>query len=90
MSHVRDGGAAFPNIIPERHKLPLPNQGLSKREWFAGKAIASLGVEDYDVSYVSALLGIEPKSYNADIHWPMFVAQRAYKIADAMIAEGKK
>lgn len=41
-------------------------------------------------SDAAAFLGVGYDSYDAHIHWPMFVAKRSYQFADAMVAERKR
>lgn len=68
MTKINDGGPAFPNITPDMCIQGGP--GMSKRDWFAGQAmagwLASFGPDD---------------GYRA-----AGIADFAYEIADAMIA----
>ena len=72
---VDDGGAAFPLHAHsgESGELPIPNTGMSLRDWFAGQALASMtAAPDYTKGPCNHAM-----------------AERAYIIADAMIAARK-
>lgn len=56
-------------------------------------AMAALAVAEADsvssVAEGAAILGIDPKDYSPDIHYPKLVARRAYQYADAMLEARK-
>ena len=71
-----NGGPAFPR--DERH---LGHNGMSLRDWFAGQALGAV-----------ATISIQPGMKAAD-GGPIesrHIAQAAYNIADAMLAERSK
>ncbi len=80
----RDGGPAFPATIQldyrrmgEIEKLVSESGGgLTKREWFAGMAL-QMDPDFFD-------------PYERANETPLSIAIRAFKIADAMIAEAEK
>ena len=79
MSNKKDGGAAFPMLEAwkEDSALYCPDRGMSLRDYFAGQALVGL----------VSLRGMEYGNY----HLPCEVeAQKAYSIANAMLAERKK
>lgn len=76
MSNERvDGGPAFPTIgSDERVGVWTDNKGLSIRDYFAAKALPGV-----------VAFGLEAKSFD-----PEAIAEDAYKVADAMLAERRK
>ena len=74
---IDTGGPAFPTTEPEWNTPP----GLTRRQWYAGRAI-------------NALMSInEIKQHNGpgdQIDGPKVIAGRAFEIADAMIAHEKE
>lgn len=76
---IKDGGPAFPG--PSFTQGGHPNghsMGMSLRDWFAGQALMSL---PHLCAHDTLLDGITFEQH---------VARNAYKLADAMIAEGAK
>lgn len=69
-----DGGPAFP-IIDEYNNVQ--NHGMSLRDWFAGQGLAGL-TSAFD------------KDGNWTGHAGVGVAEEAYKIADALLAQRAK
>jgi len=78
---IKDGGPAFPQTVPGG--LPgMPAEstswyGMTMRDWFAGQALQGLCSE---VEYSGAMTAV-------DCQW---IAQRAYNMADAMLAARSK
>ena len=70
------GGPAFPHIT-ESGKY-VYEEGMTLRDWFAGKAMAAHAVA------VSNVATDSPED------WHAMVAQMAYMTADAMLAERNK
>ena len=77
-------GPAFPGW-GENGKL---EGGMTLRQWYAGQAMKALVTDstDYSISYICGILGIESMDYDPTEHWPRFVAIKAWKQADAMLA----
>jgi len=82
MSKQKDGGSAFPmiesNINGEGQTYCFSVGGMSRREWYAGQALAGMLAS---FSGIFAMLEAGEASR---------VAKGAYMFADAMIAEGEK
>lgn len=71
---INTGGPAFPLPLGSQD-LPEPAYGgMSLRDWFAGQALAGMMASEVDGS-----------TYNEDP-----AAERAYRFADAMLAEREK
>jgi hypothetical protein len=80
---VKDGGPAFPAVIPIEHSdvqgkdyANFTESGMTLRDWFAGHVLTG----------VFAMCAGEHSSPGM----PQEVAEYAYKHADAMLAERKK
>ena len=71
MSDINDGGPAFPTPPGTQY-----NDGMSLRDWFAGKAMQTL-LADPECKEAAHALHINTERY---------VALSSYEIADAMIA----
>ena len=73
-----NGGSAFPYsaLSPEGPEVYKDSEGMTLRDYFAGKALG-LGGEFFHV-------------YSGGYHNPEIIAQTVYKIADAMLTERKK
>ena len=78
MTKPNDGGPAFPIAefyMPNGNLAQVGDPGMSRRDWLAGRALVGVIIE---------------RTAN-DVGWtPTAIAQSAYDIADAMIAEGDK
>lgn len=74
MSEIKDGGPAFPRsgIFPR----VLPQEGFTKREWFAGMAVQGMLANFYQEGF--------PRQQAEDY------AKSAFHVADAMLKEGKQ
>lgn len=83
MSEINDGGPVFP--CTEENGLNSGWSGMDLRDYFAAKAMAMEADEDISTSYVCKFIGIEKADYDSPKHWPMYVAKKAYAMADAMI-----
>ena len=91
MTKIDDGGPAFPVIPPldasgsSASGYPYPDQGMSLRDWFAGRALAGLCANPGG-----------PYQANEHDGWqivncmPINVAEEAYYLADAMLEARKK
>lgn len=78
MNRTKDGGPAFPNSEiwdDDKPEIAWIAGGLSKREWFAGQALAGMMANPDRVG-----------NHARYEEW----AKTAYFFADAMIAEGEK
>lgn len=86
---ARNGGSAFPGVGTEDYNSTA---GMTLRDWFAGQALAGgMATEDGGtVNSAAQELGIEPSTYDCNVHWPLLVAKRLYRYADAMLAERVK
>lgn len=71
-----DGGPAFPIVASSLEYVCV--SGMTLRDYFAAKAMELHG---------AALAKMESDSEEA---WDEFIANRAYKTADAMLAEREK
>jgi hypothetical protein len=79
MATKKDGGPAFPTKRKEwdcclNRSEWTMVEGLTKRQWYAGLAMQGI---------------ITSESYTA-IKSPVLIAELAFVVADAMIAEGEK
>lgn len=72
---VKDGGPAFPVIVPWGFVVAEP--GMSLRDWFGGQAVAG----------VLAKMEGQATSYQ---EVGIMCAEASYAIADAMLAERSK
>lgn len=77
MSHIKDGGAAFPATQPH-HMLDTTTLGMSLRDYFAAKVISSLFVMS-----PSEINVVAPGYWNSDRI--AYSAEFAYMLADAML-----
>jgi hypothetical protein len=68
----KDGGPAFPFAATDPSNVAMQASGMSLRDWFAGKALAGLA-SNCDEAGLSSWCAAP-------------LADRAYEIADAMIA----
>ncbi len=76
MDKINDGGPAFPEPVLDARGDPIAlRNGMSLRDWFAGQALSGLLAEEG--------CGLEQPTMVRD-------AQRAYAMADAMLAERAK
>lgn len=81
MSTINDGGPAFPESISDDG----PWGGMTLRDYFAAKAMILQADEGISVEAISEVIGIDRSQHDWQTHWPMYVANRAYAIADAML-----
>lgn len=63
---------------------------VSLRDYFATHAPASEIVVPDTIQDCAMYLGIDPRDYNGDQHYPRVVARARYAYADAMLAERAK
>lgn len=82
LTNDKDGGSAFPPmpIYIGDDAIIVAGPGMSLRDWFAGQVIAQI-VSMYAAD-TKAGIGVE--------HLPRNCAAHAYRVADALIAEGRK
>jgi len=79
-----DGGPAFPTDQTEyMHEKSCVSGGMTLRDWFAGQVTAGLCVG------CAGFIGSEFSAY-AKGHCNAALAERAYVLADAMLAERVK
>ncbi len=71
-----DGGPAFPVVEPN-HPTPIILRGMTLRDYFAGQALAG-------IMAIAGLSIIKKKEGASD--WEA-IAESAYTLADAMLAE---
>lgn len=65
--------------------------GMSLRDYAAIKAMQIVAANDEStIEDVCKAIGIKVDNYRWQEHWPAYVAQRAYVMADAMLAERNK
>ena len=76
MKEINDGGPAFPVAVD---KL-LVSEGMSLRDWFAGKALAGIGASSQEHGCIWQRFSDEDPS-------PVGIAELCYLIADAMLRE---
>lgn len=71
-------------FLPENSKT-----GMSMRDWFAGQALSGINAcaDELSIDYVAESIGLTKKEYDSQKHWPIFCANRAYAMADAMLKE---
>ncbi len=94
MSKANDGGAAFPCSRRKEEQymdeggygrtrtVTVQEGGMTLRDWFAGQALAGLITHDVEASQTLS----DPKGRTLEA----WMAADAFKLADAMIAEGAK
>lgn len=81
MDAIKDGGPAFPKTVDWNHE----NQdGMTLRDWFAGKALigelaSSSGVESAEATAEASI--------KANLSIERYIARVCYNMADAMIEE---
>lgn len=66
---------------------------MSYNERDAVAAAAMQGIlagGEVSIQFASLVLGIAPEEYNPVVHWPQYIANRAYAMADALMEEGNK
>ena len=74
MSDTKDGGPAFPralSLIPSNGEIVWDQQGMTLRDYFAGKALQGLLAARKDIGWGG----------------PIDIAKRCGEFADAMLAE---
>ena len=74
---MNDGGPAFPGWFKEDEGIHY-HHGMSLRDWFAGKALQG------ELASQNAENGEWPEGHESAL------AERCYKIADAMLKEAAK
>lgn len=74
MAETKDGGPAFPN----RWANEGENEGMTLRDWFAGKAIPAIIAATSDGKH-------QPNIKDGE-HIRFAIARDAYDMADAMLA----
>lgn len=89
MSKRDDGGAAYPRIGhnydgPIGEESHPPEAGMSLRDYFAGQALAGQTASDELAQYIGNVAGDD---FGAAAQ---MLAETAYEMADAMIAERNK
>lgn len=76
MSKIKDGGPAFPGLHPSA-ECKYADQGMTLRDYFAAKAMASLIASDR----YTGVVGVNRYEFNT--------AQLSYAMADAMLEARK-
>lgn len=82
---INDGGPAFPLVLDAHGNLTAESPGMSLRDWFAGQALAGLSashellLSNHDLVKEFGTSGIDKLQ-----------ASKAYRLADAMIAQRNK
>lgn len=84
MREFRDAGPASPVADIGMHGT----FGMSLRDYFAAKAMALIDARnEISVGEVRKAIGLDADAdYQWQTHWPMYLAQQSYALADAMIA----
>lgn len=78
MPAKNDGGPAFPNFREiDQHGLVHQNDGMSLRDWFAGRAMQALAPGTFEAACEEGQTAAKAAEVVADV---------AYRMADAMIA----
>ena len=78
MSKIYGGGYAFPGSYSEQGETNW-DDGLTKREWFAGMALGAVYTSYMEYS----------EKHGMDENWRDGIAGDAFKMADSMIRAGK-
>lgn len=90
---VYNGGPAFPrpfgtDYAPEMCNTNIDAEGMSMRDWFAGQfaaaELASAGANN------DAAVALMEAAEKAGMTIEQRIAHNAYRLADAMLAEGDK
>lgn len=76
-NEIQDGGPALPTTEANFHNENMRGEGMSLRDYFAAKAMASI-INTCDTPCVFGIRGVEAE-----------VAITAYSMADAMLAARK-
>ena len=71
-----DGGSAFPIPLDDRPGAYETHPGMTLRDWFAGKALSGILAESF---------GCDPNAGIPPPWQPEHAAERAYRMADAML-----
>jgi hypothetical protein len=83
----KDGGPAYPSEYSLR-----TNQGMTLRDWFAGKAPAQEieSMIPVTVGECAKFIGMDAADYIGGEYWQEVLAKARYQWADAMLAERAK
>jgi hypothetical protein len=90
MSRPRDGGPAFPVPLEFRKDGETDREGMTLRDWFAGQAVNGLLSCWKDYAEFMQVDSGHFADVNPAAMPDSFWAERAYRIADAMLAERQK
>lgn len=97
MSKIDDGGPAFPwEDMRDSSGVPMPNPGMTLRDYFAGQALAGIAkdaISEYhrlggSVGWIKNAIDTMPSE--DDPCSLSAAALSAYEMADAMIAQRSK
>ena len=83
MTQPNDGGPAFPCDM-QFPTYSTKSEGMSRRDWLAGLVMQGF------VSHPENLVAIRLSAEQSGISAPAMMAQTAYGMADAMIAESNR
>lgn len=75
----KDGGTAFPFVVPSPERFQCIEQGMTLRDYFAGQALTFLDHK-----------GLWEMSQDKDVDLFELLADISYSIADAMIKKRNK
>lgn len=96
MSVLNDGGLAFPFQVSNGAEMHEPSYGMTLRDWFAGQTIAGMMAQSHagPKDWVQMGHGWGEDCINGlnkhETAIAHTLADFAYKIADAMLAERSK